>query len=81
MMGQEPQVDRDCESEHILGCGSVSRRAKIKLCSSQKWHPRRCHGYRLVVLTLLMFTKNAYGESSRSFYTFYLMERFGLSIP
>lgn len=35
----------------------------------------------LVVLTFLMFTKNAYGESFRSFYTFYLMERFGLSIP
>lgn len=35
----------------------------------------------LVVLTLLMFTKNAYSESFRSFYTFYLMERFGLSIP
>ncbi|MFC3075075.1 MFS transporter [Shinella pollutisoli] len=35
----------------------------------------------LVVLTLLMFTKNAYGESFRSFYTFYLMEKFGLSIP
>ncbi|EKE44844.1 major facilitator superfamily fosmidomycin resistant protein [Oceaniovalibus guishaninsula JLT2003] len=35
----------------------------------------------LVVLTLLMFSKNLYGESFRSFYTFYLMERFGLSIP
>lgn len=35
----------------------------------------------LIVLTLLMFTKNAYSESFRSFYTFYLMERFGLSIP
>ncbi|GGL79412.1 MFS transporter [Wenxinia marina] len=35
----------------------------------------------LVVLTVLMFTKNAYGESFRSFYTFYLIERFGLSIP
>src|SRR5690554_4912891 len=34
----------------------------------------------LVVLTLLMFSKNAYGESFRSFYTFYLMERFDLSI-
>lgn len=33
------------------------------------------------VLTFLMFTKNAYGESFRSFYTFYVMERFGLSIP
>lgn len=35
----------------------------------------------LVMLTLLMFSKNAYGESFRSFYTFYLMDRFGLSIP
>ena len=35
----------------------------------------------LVVLTLIMFTKNLYGESFRSFYTFYLIERFGLSIP
>lgn len=35
----------------------------------------------LVVLTLLMFSKNAYIESFRSFYTFYLIERFGLSIP
>lgn len=35
----------------------------------------------LTVLTLLMFSKNAYGESFRTFYTFYLMERFGLSIP
>ncbi|MCC6176692.1 MAG: MFS transporter [Chloroflexi bacterium] len=35
----------------------------------------------LVVLTVLMFSKNAYGESFRSFYTFYLMDKFGLSIP
>lgn len=35
----------------------------------------------LFVLTFLMFTKNAYSESFRSFYTFYLIERFGLSIP
>lgn len=38
-------------------------------------------GVGLVVLTLLMFSKNAYGESFRSFYTFYLMDKFGLSIP
>lgn len=38
-------------------------------------------GAGLVVLTLLMFSKNAYGESFKSFYTFYLMEKFGLSIP
>ncbi|TDE40677.1 MFS transporter [Antarcticimicrobium sediminis] len=35
----------------------------------------------LVVLTLLMFTKNVYSESFRSFYIFYLLDRFGLSIP
>ncbi|MCL4746998.1 MAG: MFS transporter [Burkholderiaceae bacterium] len=35
----------------------------------------------VVVLTLLMFTKNTYQESFRSFYTFFLMDRFGLSIP
>ena len=34
----------------------------------------------LVVLTALMFSKNAYGESFRSFYTFYLIDRFGVSI-
>jgi FSR family fosmidomycin resistance protein-like MFS transporter len=38
-------------------------------------------GVGIVVLTLLMFSKNAYSESFRTFYTFYLMERFGLSIP
>lgn len=44
-------------------------------------HAPRTIAVGLVVLTLLMFTKNAYGESFRSFYTFYLMEKFGLSIP
>jgi len=34
----------------------------------------------LVVLTLLMFSKNAYMESFRSFYTFYLIDRFGTSV-
>jgi FSR family fosmidomycin resistance protein-like MFS transporter len=33
-----------------------------------------------IVLTVLMFSKNAYGESFRSFYTFYLIDRFGVSI-
>ena len=34
----------------------------------------------MTVLTLLMFSKNAYSESFRSFYTFYLIDRFGVSI-
>ncbi len=34
----------------------------------------------LSILILLMFTKNFYSESFRSFYTFYLIDHFGLSI-
>ena len=44
-------------------------------------HPPITVGVGLVVLVFLMFIKNFYGESFRSFYTFYLIERFGLSIP
>lgn len=44
-------------------------------------HSRGAIVFGLTLLTFLLFTKNAYGESFRSFYTFYLMERFGLSIP
>ncbi len=35
----------------------------------------------LFILIFLIFTKNFYIESFRSFYTFYLIEHFGLSIP
>lgn len=34
----------------------------------------------LTVLTLLMFSKNAYLESFRSFYTFYLIDHFGTTV-
>jgi len=34
----------------------------------------------LLILTMLMFSKNAYVESFRSFYTFYLIDHFGLSV-
>ena len=44
-------------------------------------HPPVTVGIGLGVLIFLMFIKNFYGESFRSFYTFYLIERFGLSIP
>ena len=37
-------------------------------------------GFALLILTLLMFSKFSYIESFRSFYTFYLIERFGVSI-
>ena len=35
----------------------------------------------MIILTLLMLSKVGYVESLRSFYTFYLIERFGVSIP
>jgi MFS transporter, FSR family, fosmidomycin resistance protein len=56
-------------------------RAGRKMGAEAAPHAPLTIGVGLVVLTFLMFTKNAYGESFRSFYTFYLMGRFGLSIP
>lgn len=56
-------------------------RARSKANQVAVSHAPLTIGIGLVVLTLLMFTKNAYNESFRSFYTFYLIERFDLSIP
>ncbi len=59
----------------------AATRSNGKKIADAARHAPTTIGVGLVVLTLLMFTKNAYGESFRSFYTFYLMEKFGLSIP
>ncbi len=59
----------------------AAMRAKGKTKEGTVRHAPVTIGVGLVVLTFLMFVKNAYGESFRSFYTFYLMEKFGLSIP
>jgi MFS transporter, FSR family, fosmidomycin resistance protein len=51
--------------------------------SAQAKHARHSRGvvlFGLTVLTLLMASKLAYLESFRSFYTFYLMDRFGVSV-
>ncbi|WP_272004692.1 MFS transporter [Roseovarius sp. ZX-A-9] len=56
-------------------------RARKKKGPEAAAHAPMTIGIGLVVLTFLMFTKNTYNESFRSFYTFYLMERFDLSIP
>lgn len=42
--------------------------------------PRRRTQIALVVLALLVFTKNIYTASFSSYYTFYVIERFGLSV-
>ena len=59
----------------------TARRASGKLGKEAVHFAPRTIATGVLVLTLLMFTKNTYQESFRSFYTFYLMERFGLSIP
>ncbi len=56
-------------------------RASAARTSGEVHHAAATIAVGISVLTLLMFSKNAYSESFRSFYTFYLMERFGLSIP
>ena len=57
------------------------RQASAEQSGGQVRHAPAVIAVGLVVLTLLMFSKNAYSESFRSFYTFYLMGKFGLSIP
>jgi len=47
---------------------------------TQLLHSRGTVLFGLAILTLLMASKLAYLESFRSFYTFYLMDRFGVSI-
>lgn len=47
---------------------------------SRQAHSRGVVAFALVILTLLMFSKLSYIESFRSFYTFYLIDRFGVSI-
>jgi FSR family fosmidomycin resistance protein-like MFS transporter len=46
----------------------------------QTLHSRGAVLFGLVILTILMASKLSYLESFRSFYTFYLMDRFGVSI-
>jgi MFS transporter, FSR family, fosmidomycin resistance protein len=48
--------------------------------ASHRSHSRAAVWLGLGVLSLLMFSKLAYVESFRSFYTFYLIDRFGVSI-
>jgi FSR family fosmidomycin resistance protein-like MFS transporter len=49
--------------------------------SGHRSHSRAAVWLGLGILSLLMFSKLAYVESFRSFYTFYLIDRFGVSIP
>ena len=59
----------------------IAMQQNRKIISKSTCHGRFTISIGLFILTFLMFTKNLYSESFRSFYTFYLIEHFGLSIP
>jgi FSR family fosmidomycin resistance protein-like MFS transporter len=56
------------------------RNSNLSQRSSHQELPRATLFWALFILTVLTFSKNAYGESFRSFYTFYLIDRFEVSI-
>ena len=56
-------------------------KASVAASSATSQHSRATVMVGMIVLSLLMLSKVAYVESFRSFYTFYLIERFGISIP
>lgn len=60
---------------------AASRSAAKKGGAASVRHAPLTIGLAVGVLMLLMFSKSAYSESFRSFYTFYLIDKFGLSIP
>jgi FSR family fosmidomycin resistance protein-like MFS transporter len=67
--------------QHQIRAEFANMRARARKSGPAIQHAPATIATGMVILMLLMFSKNAYGESFRSFYTFYLMERFGLSIP
>ncbi|MBC7738306.1 MAG: MFS transporter, partial [Candidatus Saccharibacteria bacterium] len=67
--------------QHRIRTEFVAMRAAAQAGKQTAPHAARTIALGIVVLTFLMFTKNTYQESFRSFYTFYLIERFGLTIP
>ncbi len=66
--------------QHQIRAEFTALRASGKIGAGAAQFSPRTITVGIVVLTLLMFTKNTYQESFRSFYTFYLIDRFGLSI-
>lgn len=67
--------------QHEISATFLAIRKVLQAKANIRLHTPIKIGVGLSVLTFLMFTKNIYSESFRSFYTFYLIERFGLSIP
>jgi len=59
--------------------GAVTQ-AKARAAASAQTLPRRSVGIAIAVLVLLLFSKNVYNASLGSYYTFYLIKTFGLSV-
>ena len=58
----------------------VAAAARSEAAPGYGRHSQRTILLGLFILTLIMFSKNSYSESFRSFYTFYLIDRFDVSI-
>ena len=74
----------------LIWIGSQQRKISAEFSAIQEHHKIQADtkvyapltiSVALFILIFLIFTKNFYVESFRSFYTFYLIEHFGLSIP
>jgi FSR family fosmidomycin resistance protein-like MFS transporter len=63
----------------------LRRRAEITAAAKAKGQsddglPARTVLFAMTILVILLFSKNAYTQSFSAFYTFYLMERFGVTV-
>ena len=58
----------------------ASRARATPPVATRSAHPRAVVVLSVGILVILLFSKNAYSASFSSFYTFYLIERFGLSV-
>lgn len=59
---------------------AAAKASVAKAHADQPAHAQKTVLVGLVVLTLLMFSKNAYNQSFSSFYTFYLIDRFQVTV-
>jgi FSR family fosmidomycin resistance protein-like MFS transporter len=60
--------------------GGAVARAQARAAAPAQALPRRRVGVATAVLMVLLFSKNVYSASLGSYYTFYLIESFGLSV-
>ena len=67
--------------QHQISADFIAIQERRKATAKAELHAPSTIYIGILILIFLMFTKNIYGESFRSFYTFYLIEEFGLSIP